>query len=379
MTYSSPESEYLVTLLRCAIKQEKPPKAPEGMDFKELARLSKKQQVYSVIVPVIDLASVPSEIAEELQVYSQNELLRMLAMKTELEEIEKDLEKNEIRFMLLKGSVIRDYYPLQKMRQMSDFDILYDESKRESLIKIMNGRGYNLFSCGENSDDFSKKPFYTFEFHRELFFNEHTFYPDFSDVWDNAQPDSKNPYMYHMSDEDLYLHTVAHMYKHYILGGFGIRFMADIYVLLEHFGKTFNREYVDFKLEKMALTSFEKEVRELSYAVFDGTDFTEEQIAFLNDVMSFGIYGSGEGGAKVYYDEYVAKSGKTGVAGYYLSKVFPNKKFMIQTYPVLEKKPYLLPFYYVKRLLHKFIYDRKNIIKGIKSLKKSLKEQESRD
>ncbi|MGN1328171.1 MAG: nucleotidyltransferase family protein [Eubacterium sp.] len=375
MTYSSLESEYLVTLLRCAIKQEKPPKAPEGMDWKELAKLSKKQQVYAVIVPIIDLTSVPAEVAEELQLYSQNELIRMLAMKTELEEIEKDLEVSGIKFMLLKGSVIRDYYPLQKMRQMSDFDILYDYSKRDSLIEIMSGRGYNLYSCGENSDDFSKKPFYTFEFHRDLFFNEHTFYPDFSDVWDNAQPDSKKPYMYHMSDEDLYLHTVAHMYKHYILGGFGIRFLADIYVLLEHFGKTFDRKYVDFKLEKMNLTSFEEEVRELSYSVFDGTDFTKKQIAFLNDVMSFGIYGSGQGGAKVYYDEYVTKSGKTGIAGYYMSKIFPNRKFMMQVYPILEKKPYLLLFYYVKRLFHKFIYSRKFIFNSIKSLKKEIKEE----
>lgn len=379
MTYSSLESEYLITLLRCAIKQEKPPKAPEGIDWKRLAEISKKQQIYSVIVPVIDLTYVPAEIADELQVYSQNELVRMLAMKTELEEIEKELEKNQIKFMLLKGSVIRNYYPLQKMRQMSDFDILYDESKRESLIRIMNNRGYNLFSCSENSDDFSKKPFYTFEFHRELFFNEHTFYPDFSDVWDNAEQDSKNSCMYHMSDEDLYLHTVAHMYKHYILGGFGIRFMADIHVLLEHFGKTFDRKYIDFKLEKMTLTSFEKKVRELSYAVFNGSEFTDEQIEFLNNVMSFGIYGSGKGGAKVYYDEYVAKSGKTGVAGYYFSKTFPSRKFMEQIYPVLEKKPYLILFYYVKRIIHKFTHSRKFIIDSIKSLRKDLKEQNDKN
>lgn len=379
MTYSSLESEYLVSLLRSAVKQEKPSSAPENLDWDKLIDLSKKQQVYSVIIPVIDLESVPVDFANELQLYSQNELLRMLAMKAELEEIEKELEKKEIRFMLLKGSVIRNYYPLQKMRQMSDFDILYDKSKREGLIEIMNGRGYNLFSCGENSDDFSKKPFYTFEFHRELFFNEHIFCPDFSDVWDNAKPDSKNAFKYHMSHEDLYLHTVAHMYKHYILGGFGIRFIADIYVLLEHFGKAFNSKYVDEKLKKMELTSFEKTVREVAYAVFDGDSFTYEQAKFLGDVMSFGIYGSGEGGARVYYDEYVAKHGKTSVAGYYLSKAFPSREFMKQVYPVLEKKPYLILFYYVKRLFHKFIYDRKFIVSSIKSLKKSIKEENEKN
>ena len=115
---------------------------------------------------------------------------------------------------------------------MSDYDILYDVSKRNELISIMKNRGFNLTSSSENSDDFFKKPYYTFEWHRELFFEEHDFNPDFSDVWDNASKDDEKEFEYHMSSNDLYLHTIAHMYKHYILGGFGIRFFADVYVLL---------------------------------------------------------------------------------------------------------------------------------------------------
>lgn len=369
--YSSAESEYLIHLLRCAIKREKPNKAPDNIDWKALIDLSKLQQVYSVIAPVIDFESIPREFAQELQLYSQNELLRMLAMKSELEKIEKDLEENEISFMLLKGSVIRNYYPLQRMRQMSDFDILYDKSKRDALISLMSKREYKLFSCGENSDDFSKKPFYTFEFHRELFFDEHDFCPDFSEVWSNAKQDENNPYKYHMSNEDLYLHTVAHMYKHYILGGFGIRFIADVYVLLESLKSSLDKNYIAQELSKMRLTAFEKNARELTYAIFNDTDFTDEQIKFLDNVMSFGIYGSGEGGARYYFDEYVAKHGKTSIAKYYLAKSFPDMKFMKLHYPALEKKPFLLPYFYIKRIISKFIYNRKVIFKNIRQLKES--------
>ena len=54
-----------------------------------------------------------------------------------------------------------------------------------------------------------------------------------------------------MSSNDLYLHTIAHMYKHYILGGFGIRFFADVYVLLTKLKDELDKAYIDSKLEKM--------------------------------------------------------------------------------------------------------------------------------
>ncbi|MCD7796852.1 MAG: nucleotidyltransferase family protein [Clostridiales bacterium] len=370
MIYSSTESEYLIALLRSAIKGTTPPKPPEGIDWQALVEKSKAQQIYSVIAPVIDLNLLPGDIAQQFKLYSQNELLRMIAMKNELDEIEKELKNKHIKFMLLKGSVIRNYYPQQKMRQMSDYDILYDYSKKDELLNIMNDRGYRLASWSENSDDFNKKPFYTFEFHRELFFSEHDFCPDFSDVWENAEQDKKNPYLYHMSREDLYLHAVSHMYKHYILDGFGIRFLTDVYVMLEAFGDEFDKEYIKNKLAKIELTRFEKTARELTYSIFNEKEFTAEQEKFLDNVMAFGVYGSGENGPIYYYEEYVKKSGRESILGYFISKTFPDFSFMKRTYGILNDKPYLLPYYYIKRIFGKFKHERNHIASQIKSLSK---------
>ena len=146
MKYTSLESEYLVSLLKSALKGEATPSVPEGLDWAKLVELSKKQQVYSTIVPIINKINIPPEQAQELVFYSQNELVRMIAMKNELEEIEKELEKQGVRYMLLKGGIIRNYYPLQKMRQMSDFDLLYDEENRSKVMAIMKNRGYSIVS-----------------------------------------------------------------------------------------------------------------------------------------------------------------------------------------------------------------------------------------
>lgn len=377
MTYSSLESEYLISLIRCAIKEEKAPPVPKELDWQELFILSKKHQVYSVILPVIDLNSIPQQQAQELQFYSQNELLRMIATNSELCEIEKELEKNNIKFMLLKGGVIRNLYPLQKMRQMSDYDILYDASAREALLNIMKNRDYSLVSWSENSDDFSKKPFYTFEFHRELFFKEHGFCLDFSNVWENASVDENNPCKYYMSESDLYLHTVAHMYKHYVLGGFGIRFLADTYLILTKLKASLDNDYIAKRLSELNLTHFERVVRELTLAVFDSKEYTEEQIDFLNNIMKFGIYGDYNAGVKVYYDEFIEKKGnvKFPVFRYYLSKAFPDRDFMKRTYPVLDSKPYLIGYYYVRRFFEKLINCRTYIFNNIKILRQMNKEE----
>ena len=66
MKYTSLESEYLVSLLKSALKGEATPSVPEGLDWAKLVELSKKQQVYSTIVPIINKINIPPEQAQEL-------------------------------------------------------------------------------------------------------------------------------------------------------------------------------------------------------------------------------------------------------------------------------------------------------------------------
>ncbi len=374
MQYSNVENEYLIDLLKSSLKCQSVNNPPENIDWQKFVALAKKQQVYSVIAPALSQVNMPQEQANELALYNQNELLRLIAMKNEQECLEKELEKNEIKYMLLKGGVIKEYYPQQKMRQMSDLDILYDGSKKEELFKIMKDRGYRILSCSENSDDFTKEPFYTFEFHRELFYKEHDFYCDFSNVWENAVKDENSDYKYHMSKEDLYLHSIAHMNKHYKFGGFGIRFLADTFLLLERDWADLDKEYVKKRLEEFGLTEFEEFIRNLSSELFGEGNFNSEQAEFLNTSLNFGIYGNTEG-ITVYFDEYQNNKGnKVTPFGFYAAKIFPSAEFMKKNYAVLEKKPYLLPAYYIYRLFEKFVHKRKMVIHNYKVLKKYTKE-----
>lgn len=367
MKYSTIESEYLIKLLKAAIKSTEVPMPPEKIDWEELVSLAKKQQVYSIISPVLSKVNMPEKYSKELMLYNQNELLRIISMKSEQETIEQELEKYGIKFMLLKGSLLRQYYPQQKMRQMSDVDILYDYSKRDKLFEIMYNREYTLISDGGNSDDFTKKPFYTFEFHHRLFKDAYGFCPDFDFVWDNAMQDSDNSYKYNMSVEDLYLHSVAHMYKHYIFGGFGIRFFIDTYLLVTAQEKNWNQNYIDKKLEEMGILDFERLVKKISFSLMNNEDFEPEQIEFFNKVTNSGIYGNKYDVIEV-YENIKRSTGKDSLLSYIFIRLFPSKKQIKSIYPQLENKPFLLPYYYVKRIIIKTFRSSNKFINEIKSL-----------
>ena len=376
MDLNSRETEYLLCVLRAAVKGTKAEKPPESMDWNAFLKLSKMQEVYSIVAQTVDFKYLPADIAGELNDYSKSELVRLIAMQNELNAIKSELAENGIKYMLLKGAVVRNYYPKQSMRQMSDIDILYDPDKREALLALMNARGYTLISNGGNSDDFTKKPYYTFEFHRELFKDAYGFCPDFSVECSHAQNLSDHTFEYIMSAEDLYLHHVAHMYKHYLFGGFGIRFIVDTYLILKNAGESMSRDYISRKLAEMKLTDFEDEVRGFSFSLLENRALTDKQRAFFNTALVYGIYGSNKTNVDEAYKNY--KNNKGGnTFGYFISRIFPAAAQMKSMYPKLNKHPVLLGFYYFKRLFEKAFSSKDKVRNEIKTVKRLEKEQKN--
>ena len=370
----SNEADYLIYLIRCGINSIKPEPPSEEIDWGEFVALSKQQEVFSFIVCVLPFEYLPKEEAKKLDNYSKNELVKTLVVNNERGILEEKLNENKIDFMYLKGSVLKELYPKESMRQMSDIDILYNKSKRDELLELMKECDYKLVSWSENSDDFSKPPYCTFEFHRELFFDEFGFCPDFSFVWNNATTVSENPYKHVMSFEDVYLHCVAHMYKHYVLGGFGIRFLCDLYLLFTK--KNLDFEYISKMLQKFEIADFERTVKELSIAIFEEKELTDEQYEFMNKVMSFGLFGEEGAGTKLKFDLFKEEYNTDSLFKYTLLRMFPKKEYMLRTYPVLEKKPFLLGYYYIERLITKTFSDGKRAKDELEKVK-NIKNNES--
>lgn len=368
MNTGKKEVKCLLHLLACAFNGNQP-KIEEGVDFKALLQLAKMHQVYNIIFPLIaTLEMVPEKEKAHFRDYSLSELKRMVVMNSEREAIFAELSKAGVRYMPLKGLIIKAYYPKESMRQMSDNDILYDAENRDTVAEIMKKNGYKTVATGENSDDYHKPPFSTFEFHRTLFFEENDFCPRFDNLWENAEQDSEDPCLYNMNVNDVYLYNVCHMFKHYSTAGCGIRFLADNYLLLKRDGKLLDEDYISSKLTEYGILDFEKETKDLAFKVFEEKELSEEDEKLLEVFINFGIYGSG----KIRLSKQLSAISEDGdiqnaKRRYILKRLFPPKKKMIADYRTLEDKPYLLPAYYVYRLF-KGAANSSDTIKEIKDI-----------
>lgn len=295
MNYSNKEVNYLIHLLSCALNEKTPESAGEGIEFSSLLALARKHQVYNIVFPLIkDMDCVLAEDRESWRSYNLSEITRMITVNHEREKIFEALTAENIRFMPLKGLILKNYYPKESMRQMSDNDILFDAAKRDELFRIMKKCGYKSVATGENSDDFFKPPHSTFEFHRELFFSGHDFCPRFDGIWERARRDARNPCMYHMDINDVYIYSVCHMYKHFSTAGCGIRFLADNYVFLKKESEFLDRKYIFSRFEEYGIAEYERKSRELAFKIFDEKELDERDTKLLETYINFGIYGSGQ-------------------------------------------------------------------------------------
>jgi hypothetical protein len=227
----------------------------------------------------------------------------------------------------------------------------------------MKKRGYYIGASGGISDDFYKKPYCTFEFHRTLFNPEEEFCPEF-DAWENAEK-AQDSFCYNMSREDNFLYALGHMYKHYAcVSGCGIRFVCDIYLLSKDEGLDFG--YIRKKLDEFGISDFGDTVSELAASVFEDAEPSDRALGLLEFMFSGGVFGTDRTAEKS-IEKYDTK------AGFLLHRIFPPMRDMKREYRALSEKPYLAPFYYIFRLIDKFIHNRKYMKRDLDALRNKKK------
>ena len=129
-----------------------------------------------------------------------------------------EFEQHGIWYLSLKGSILKDLYPENGMREMADNDVLYDSGKQKEVMQIMLENGYTAESVGKSHHDvYMKPPVLNFELHTALFGEYHSpnLYNYYLDTKCLMQKDEGNHYGYHFNDEDFYVFMTAHEWKHF--------------------------------------------------------------------------------------------------------------------------------------------------------------------
>ncbi len=301
-----------------------------------------------------------------------NALFQTATQEAEKITILNALSNEKIKCMPLKGSIIKYLYPSIELRTMSDIDILYEKNKSKVVNKILKKLGYSCEKIGGTDDEYHKPPYMNVEMHKIMVDGNFELIADYyQNIWDVITPTTDNPYIYEMSKEDFYIHMVAHVARHYAVGGIGIRFVFDEWIYLKKYEHELNFEYIDSEFEKIGLLKFANNFKNLTYKWFNHQETTE-----LEEMMTKYIFESGTHGSIKHEQAIELVLGKDGMNNfknskfkYYLKKTFPPIKYMIVRNPIIKKLPILLPFFYLQRIFIAIFKKKKLVLQTIKGVK----------
>jgi hypothetical protein len=314
----------------------------------ELVKLYKLLKSHDLAHLVGD-ALIKNNLIGDSEVKAKFQKQRMLAVyryekiNHELGRLRKVLNEAKIPFIPLKGSVLRRYYPEPWMRTSCDIDILIHESDLERAVAMLVDKlAYKREFKG--SHDISL--FSDYGVHLELHYSliEENCVGNIEsvlqDVWKKADPVAET-FEYVLSDEMFYYYHIAHMAKHFVYGGCGVRPFLDLWVLNHR--APFDQDNRSAILAEGGLLTFTSEAKALSEVWFGNTEHTDITRQMQNYLLKGGVYGTTKNRVSV---QQVKHGGKFRYA---ISRIWLPYDTLKFHYPSLVGKRALLPLYEVRR------------------------------
>ena len=285
------------------------------------------------------------EISAKFRKRQMIAVFRYERINYEYKVITEALEKSKIAFIPLKGAVIRDFYPEAWMRTSCDIDILVKRAELDRAIECLVAAGY-VFKSRDTHDVSLYSPSGV---HIELHFDlvedgrANRSREILQNVWDHACVRSGYGFWYELEDDMFWFYHIAHMAKHFEVGGCGIKPFLDMWILENHI--KYDRYKRNVLLEKGGLLKFSECCEKLAKVWFDGETADDTVLALEEYVLRGGVYGSVE-------NRVAAKQTREGGKFKYLiSRVFLPYDTLKMVYPVLQGHKWLLPIMQMRRWL----------------------------
>lgn len=319
--------------------------SPETMPL--LYRLSKLHDLAHLIGTALSKLGVDcsENVLQEFEKEKMIAIFRHERLTFDYEALCDTLEKNSIPFIPLKGLIIRELYPEPWMRTSCDMDVLVKKEDAYHAIDCLCDQ------CGCSRDkDFTNHDYVltsqsgmTIELHYSLISDGAI--PKSNEildsVWSNIDDKSSVGYKKAITGEFFVFYHIVHMAKHFLNGGCGIRPFVDLFLINKKM--EYDHSALQELLKTAELEKFYDAVCSLVKVWFEG----EEHSHITNEIEQFvlfgGVYGNVQNSAKVQ----AAKGKKKSKTLW--SLIFLPRRNLEIIYPNLKKRPWLLPFYQVKR------------------------------
>lgn len=349
------EAEYLLHLLGAFIRQEKP-RDPGALDLKRLKYLAHIHSVTGILGYMAaqhklfpaEGSAFRTECMATISGFSQRAALAELFFEK--------LAEEGIDHILMKGFVVKDYYPIPELRTYGDLDIVIRRADREKCHALMQALGYRVKTDWEPVYSYVR-PMEHYELHTELLETDISASVDcrdyFSDPWRYAAAEGRR---YRFDPEYHFLYLLAHLAKHVAGSGAGARMYLDLAAFIRHFEGKLDWAWIGAELEKTRLAAFANTALAFVERYF-GVESpiplkpVEDEVleALASMTAGGGVFGKVglDSGVNALKDQTDRTTRLQTVA----RRLFPAAKTIETRYTYLQKRPWLLPAAWVHRLL----------------------------
>lgn len=356
----------LVYLLSCAVNEKECELRPDEIDLDGLYSLAQKHVLCSAVAFALESAGIEDRRFTQTKLKAKRKIGLFDIERVKLFD---KLNEAGIRYLPLKGIVMKDFYPRYGMREMSDNDILCDSSKMAEVRRIMESLGYICEYYSErNHDTYQKPPTLEFEMHHSLFWADDV--PELGSYYANVfdRLVHKGGCEYAFTDEDFYVYIVAHTYKHFSHNGTGLRPLLDLYVYL-HTHPALDFDSIERELESLRLLRFEQRSRDLSVKLFSLQKLSDVDTELLSLFLNTSLYGSVRQGEYNYLTRRLdGRDNKSAKAKLFFDEVFLHGDELNKRYPFFAKHKWLLPVLYAYRPFKGLFTYPKEILHRIKNV-----------
>ena len=333
----------------------------EPIDYPLLSDAAGKQALLPIVREGLFAMRLQDEGAKLIQEKSLKDVYQFAYRDYALNSIKNCFEKNEIEYVLLKGSVLRELYPDQWMRTSCDIDVLVREEnldaavsalQKETEFKYLNKLYHDVSMSGPNV-------------HLELHFN-------IKEDMDNIDKLLANAWDYTARKADSYqcdftpefqiFHVIAHMAYHFVHGGLGVRPYLDLWLLRNR------TKYEENEVREMCGTcgilKFYEKCCNLSDVWLENKEHTAVSRALEEYSFEGGVFGSRKNAA-------MAIMRKDKGVQYYFKRMLIKREALEVLYPKLKEYPGLLPYYQVRRWFDAIIHKRDRVKEEIRIVRHS--------
>ena len=249
-------------------------------------------------------------------------------------------EEAQICYLPLKGAVMRGRYPAPWMRTSCDLDILVHEEDLAAATRLLTEKlEYRVVERGVHDVVFESRLGVCVELHFDLVSGSRAKNagPLLRTVWDGAVLEDGSGFRYCMDDAMFYLYHIAHMAKHFELGGCGVRPFLDLWLLNRAVDKNC-RVARQLLLANAGLAAFADAAERLAEAWLSGTAMDETLVCMGDYILRAGVYGNQENRVAS------GQAQRGGRMAYLRSRLFVPYSRLRSHYPILQKHKWLFPF-----------------------------------